>query len=97
MCAAYAEVLREEIDNLRRERVAFDNVYKKMEKELHEKKKEMANIIEISNIAYEARDQVGGRYKLNPVDPELERRLVSTLEPYAALESRLVSTLGPIK
>mmetsp|Transcript_37187 Transcript_37187/g.91934 ORF Transcript_37187/g.91934 Transcript_37187/m.91934 type:complete len:562 (-) Transcript_37187:205-1890(-) len=51
------KVLREEIDNLRRERVAFDNVYKKMEKELHEKKKEMANIIEISNIAYEARDQ----------------------------------------
>jgi hypothetical protein len=35
-------------------RVAFDNVYKKMERELHEKKKEMANIIEISNIAYEA-------------------------------------------
>lgn len=51
------KVLREEIDNLRRERVAFDTVYKKMEKELHEKKKEMANIIEISNIAYEARDQ----------------------------------------
>jgi chromosome segregation ATPase len=49
--------LREEIDNLRRERVAFDNVYRKMERELHEKKKEMANIIEISNIAYEARDQ----------------------------------------
>ena len=51
------KVLREEIDNLRRERVAFDNVYKKMERELHDKKKEMANIIEISNIAYEARDQ----------------------------------------
>ena len=49
--------LRNEIDNLRRERVVFDQIYKKLEKELHEKKKEMANIIEISNIAYEARDQ----------------------------------------
>ena len=49
--------LRNEIDNLRRERVVFDQIYNKLEKELHEKKKEMANIIEISNIAYEARDQ----------------------------------------
>lgn len=49
--------LREEIDNLRRERVVFDQIYKKLERELHEMKKEMANVIEISNIAYEARDQ----------------------------------------
>ena len=35
----------------------FDNIYRKLEKELHEKKKQMANIIEISNQAYEARDQ----------------------------------------
>lgn len=35
----------------------FDTLYKKMEKELHDKKREMANVIEISNIAYEARDQ----------------------------------------
>jgi hypothetical protein len=37
--------------------VVFDTLYKKMEKELHDKKREMANVIEISNIAYEARDQ----------------------------------------
>ena len=49
--------LRNEIDNLRRERVVFDQIYNKLEKELHEKKMEMANIIEISNIAYEARGQ----------------------------------------
>ncbi|GAQ83044.1 hypothetical protein KFL_001330270 [Klebsormidium nitens] len=51
------KVLRDQIDNLRRERVVFDTLYKKMEKELHDKKREMANVIEISNIAYEARDQ----------------------------------------
>ncbi|KAK3273593.1 Outer dynein arm protein 1 [Cymbomonas tetramitiformis] len=49
--------LREEIDHLRQERVGFDQIYKKLERQLHEKKREMANVIEISNIAYEARDQ----------------------------------------
>lgn len=49
--------LRQEIDNLRRERLVFDQIYRKLEKELQEKKQEMANVIEVSNIAYEARDQ----------------------------------------
>eukprot|EP00397_Hematodinium_sp_SG-2012_P028170 GEMP01029646.1.p1 GENE.GEMP01029646.1~~GEMP01029646.1.p1 ORF type:complete len:541 (+),score=178.60 GEMP01029646.1:61-1683(+) len=48
--------LREQIDGLRRERVVFDNIYKKLEAELQQKKKEMANIIEQANAAYEARD-----------------------------------------
>ena len=54
---AHNKSLRENIDNLRRERVVFDNIYRKLERELHEKKKKMANIIELSNQAYEARDQ----------------------------------------
>ena len=33
-----------------------DRIYKKLEKELAEKKKEMARIIEVSNKAYESRD-----------------------------------------
>ena len=40
--------LRLKIDNLRRERVVFDGIYKKLERELHEKKKEMAASIEDS-------------------------------------------------
>merc|ERR1719337_761524 len=48
--------LREQIDTARRERVVFDDIYKKLENELHSKKKEMANIIEQANAAYEARD-----------------------------------------
>ena len=48
--------LREAIDDLRRERVVFDTIYRKLERELHEKKKQMANVIEISNNAYEHRD-----------------------------------------
>eukprot|EP00933_Yihiella_yeosuensis_P070963 TRINITY_DN79135_c0_g1_i1.p1 TRINITY_DN79135_c0_g1~~TRINITY_DN79135_c0_g1_i1.p1 ORF type:complete len:537 (+),score=172.28 TRINITY_DN79135_c0_g1_i1:91-1701(+) len=48
--------LREQIDTLRRERVVFDDIYRKLENELQQKKKEMANIIEQANVAYEARD-----------------------------------------
>ena len=33
------------------------SLYKKLEKELHEKRKEMANIIETANTAYEDRDK----------------------------------------
>ena len=35
--------LRENIDSLRRERVIFDNIYRKLEKELHSKREKMAN------------------------------------------------------
>lgn len=48
--------LRENIDSLRRERVIFDNIYRKLEKELHSKREKMANIIEEANTAYEQRD-----------------------------------------
>merc|ERR1712057_96010 len=48
--------LRDDIDTLRRERAVFDDIYKKLENELQQKKKEMANIIEQANAAYEARD-----------------------------------------
>jgi uncharacterized coiled-coil DUF342 family protein len=53
--------LRQVIDSLRRERVIFDNLYKKLEKELHEKRKEMANIIEKANTAYEERDKANSQ------------------------------------
>lgn len=49
--------LRHRIDEYRRERVVFDVIYKKLERELHEKKKEMAAIIEDSKNAYQARDK----------------------------------------
>ena len=49
--------LWEGIDSLRRERVIFDNIYWKLEKELHHKREEMANIIEVANSAYEERDR----------------------------------------
>lgn len=53
---AYNKKLRDNIDDLRRERVVFENVYRKMERELQDKKKQMAEIIELSNQSYEQRD-----------------------------------------
>eukprot|EP00931_Biecheleriopsis_adriatica_P048461 TRINITY_DN2799_c0_g2_i1.p1 TRINITY_DN2799_c0_g2~~TRINITY_DN2799_c0_g2_i1.p1 ORF type:complete len:563 (-),score=173.19 TRINITY_DN2799_c0_g2_i1:141-1775(-) len=50
------KVLREQIDTLRREKVVFDDIYRKLESELQDKKKEMASIIDQANHAYEARD-----------------------------------------
>ena len=49
--------LRADVDHMRGERVMFDGVYKKLEKELHERKKEMAALLEDSKNAYQARDQ----------------------------------------
>jgi hypothetical protein len=49
--------LRETIDDLRSERVSFEAVYKKLEKNLQEKKRQMAQVIENSNLAYELRDK----------------------------------------
>ena len=49
--------LRETIDDLRSERVSFEAVYKKLEKNLQEKKWQMAQVIEKSNLAYELRDK----------------------------------------
>jgi hypothetical protein len=47
--------LRAQIDSMRCERVTFDGVHKRLERQLFEKKKEMADIIEESNVCYEER------------------------------------------
>ncbi len=53
--------LKNVIDSLRRQRVIFDSLYEKLEKELHQKRKQMANIIEKANNAYEERDKANNQ------------------------------------
>eukprot|EP00607_Mallomonas_marina_P008935 CAMPEP_0182422550 /NCGR_PEP_ID=MMETSP1167-20130531/8283_1 /TAXON_ID=2988 /ORGANISM="Mallomonas Sp, Strain CCMP3275" /LENGTH=564 /DNA_ID=CAMNT_0024600715 /DNA_START=118 /DNA_END=1815 /DNA_ORIENTATION=- len=53
---AHNKNLRDKIDDLRRERIVFENIYRKMERELFDRKQQMAEIIEVSNHAYEQRD-----------------------------------------
>lgn len=55
---AQNKVMREEIDNLRKEKVIFENVYAKLETQLGEKRRDVANIIEVANSSYEERDKV---------------------------------------
>ena len=52
--------LRAQIDDLRRERVVFDGVHRRMQNELAERKRRMADIIEAANAAFEARDKAHG-------------------------------------
>lgn len=47
--------LRDEIDHLRRERAVFENLYKKLAKELENCKKDMSEVIETSTQAFEQR------------------------------------------
>lgn len=49
----------------------FDKIYKKLEKELREKKKQMATIIELSNQAYEARD--GAQLEIAAIQQTMQR------------------------
>jgi hypothetical protein len=41
---SHNKTLRDTIDDLRRERVVFENIYRKMERELQDRKKQMAEI-----------------------------------------------------
>ena len=50
--------MREDIDNLRKEKAIFEGVYDKLERQLLSKRKDMAEIIEVANTAYEERDKV---------------------------------------
>lgn len=70
--------LRETIDNLRRERAVFDTIYKKLEKEHHEAKRLMAEIIENSNQAYESRDEAQAKLALQKDKVEKEMMTYNT-------------------
>jgi len=48
--------VREEVDNIRRERVVYQTVYKKLDKELVDKKAQMDDIVTDSKKAFEARE-----------------------------------------
>lgn len=80
---AQNKILREEIDNLRRERVVFDTIYRKLEKEHNDKKKQMATTIELSNLAYEQRDaaqlELRSLQEANRVEIDEHRQMVSEL------------------
>eukprot|EP01013_Petalomonas_cantuscygni_P002428 TRINITY_DN1248_c0_g1_i2.p1 TRINITY_DN1248_c0_g1~~TRINITY_DN1248_c0_g1_i2.p1 ORF type:complete len:580 (-),score=159.29 TRINITY_DN1248_c0_g1_i2:445-2184(-) len=66
--------LRREIEDLTRERLAFDSIYRELERELQMKKKKMACVIELSNIAYEERDSAANELAQLKVYAQQEMR-----------------------
>mmetsp|Transcript_73304 Transcript_73304/g.177306 ORF Transcript_73304/g.177306 Transcript_73304/m.177306 type:complete len:548 (+) Transcript_73304:193-1836(+) len=50
--------LRSRIDELRRERVVFDGIYKKLEREIHERTRQLKELADQANNAYRTRDSV---------------------------------------
>eukprot|EP00842_Homolaphlyctis_polyrhiza_P002654 jgi/Hompol1/338/HPOL_001131-RA len=79
--------LRAIIDNLRRERLVFDNIYHKFERELTEQKKQMADIIEMSNAAYEARDEA--QTKIIALREKAEKEYQSYIQEIKELDRTL--------
>ena len=71
---AYNKSLRQVIENLRKEKVIFDVIYNKMEKELHDKRINMAGIISNANKAYEGRDRAQEELSKRLQDAESERK-----------------------
>lgn len=55
--------LKEEIDHLRRERVTFDKIYKKLEVELQSKKKTLCEVFESSEKAKERKRKIEDQIK----------------------------------
>jgi chromosome segregation ATPase len=55
--------LKEEIDHLRRERVTFDKIYKKLEGELQDKKKTLCEVFESSEKAKERKNKIEDQIK----------------------------------
>jgi coiled-coil domain-containing protein 63/114 len=93
---AVNKLLREEIDHLRSERVVFDNINSKLAKELQDKKKEMALIIEQSNIAYEARDQANSEMALLKAQADKEQVLPHrTIAPVPQVPSHRILASRP--
>ena len=90
---AHNKKLRDQIDDLRRERVVFDSIYRKLDKELHDRKKMMANIIELSNLSYESRDnfqmEIAAIEQANRKEQEDFEEQMSTLDSLLDKELRL--------
>jgi len=52
------KLTREKIEDLRKERLIFDGIYRKLEREMHNEKKKMSRLVEECNAAYKERDEV---------------------------------------
>ncbi|KAI8507209.1 hypothetical protein Bbelb_145890 [Branchiostoma belcheri] len=74
--------LREEIDSLRTERARFEQLFKKLDKELKDTRKEIGETIESSTAAYDSRDEAQAKMILlkEKADKDLAQHTQETKE-----------------
>lgn len=76
--AAHNKKLKEEINSLRKERVTFDNLYRKAESDLMAEKKVVLELIKEANQAYAARDEAQKMIAALKTDEVKERKSFET-------------------
>jgi Rad3-related DNA helicase len=66
--------LRDQINNLRRERLMFESINSNLEKELQKLKKEMAETIQLANAAFEAKEKAISEMNVLKVQADKEQQ-----------------------
>jgi coiled-coil domain-containing protein 63/114 len=66
--------LRDQINNLRRERLMFESINSNLEKELQQLKKVMAETIQLANAAFEAKEKAIGEMNVLKVQADKEQQ-----------------------
>ena len=65
--------LRDQINNMRKERIMFEDINRNLEKELTKLKKEMGETIQLANIAFEAKEKAIAEMNVLKVQAEKEQ------------------------
>ena len=66
--------LRDQINNMRKERIMFEDINRNLEKELTKQKKEMAETIQLANVAFEAKEKAISEMNVLKVQAEKEQQ-----------------------
>jgi chromosome segregation ATPase len=70
----HTKQLRDQINNLRKERIMFQDIDRNLEKELTKLKKEMGETIQLANVAFEAKEKAIAEMNVLKVQAEKEQQ-----------------------
>ena len=70
----HTKQLRDQINNMRKERIMFEAINTNLEKELGKLKKEMAETIQLANVAFEAKEKAISEMNVLKVQADKEQQ-----------------------
>jgi len=70
----HTKQLRDQINNLRKERIMFQDIDRNLDKELTKLKKEMGETIQLANVAFEAKEKAIAEMNVLKVQAEKEQQ-----------------------